>query len=465
MKMWAGRFETASDAAFEQWQRSFPYDRRLLPDEIAASKAYAVALKDAGVLDESELRSLLDGLDGILASGIPSDTDPSIEDVHHFVEQRLVEAVGETGYKLHTGRSRNEQIATDLRLFLRSHTDQLTALLRELIAVIVERAAAAGEAAMPSYTHLQRAEPVLIAHWWMAYAEMLLRDIDRLRDCRQRLNECPLGAGAVAGSVVRLDRNAIARRLGFDRPTANSIDATGDRDFAIEFVQAAALLAVHMSRLAEDLILFSSQEFGFVRMADAFSTGSSAMPQKKNPDALELVRAHAGMITGQAVSLLACVKGLPLAYNKDLQETQRPLFDTVDRSLSAVAVLTGVLSTLEFDVARAAAAARCGGTNALAAAACVAEHGVPFRRAHELIAGAVRLALAKDCELEHLDDGDWKQCGIQIAPDVLRARMRTAAVLDLHDVPGGTAPARVSEAIESLRDRLEAMRGAVHVHS
>ena len=464
MKMWTGRFESNNDAGFEAWQRSFPYDRRLLGEEIQASKAYAWALEDAGVLNASELGAITTALDDTFAAGIPADDDPSIEDVHHYVEVKLVEGIGETGYKLHTGRSRNEQIATDLRLFLRKNSEQLETLVRELSLACVDRAEAAGEAAMPCYTHLQRAEPVLVAHWWMAYAEMLLRDLDRMRDARARMNECPLGSGAVAGTVVAIDRDAIARHLGFDRPTANSMDATGDRDFAIEFAQNAALLAVHLSRLAEDLILFATQEFGFVQMADAYSTGSSALPQKKNPDALELVRAHAAAMIGNATTLLTCMKGLPMAYNKDLQETQRPLFDTVDRSLSAVRIITGVVQTLSFNPPQLSAAVR-GGVSALALAARIAGEGVPFRRAHEMVGAAVRLALSRDCELEQLSDDDWKRCGVPVAASELRAQMENAAVLDLHDVPGGTAPARVTAAISAARERIAARQGAVRVHS
>jgi argininosuccinate lyase len=463
--MWKGRFDTGNDAAFEAWQRSFPYDRRLLGEEIAASNAYAYALEDAGVLSASELREITTALDQILAAGIPADDDPGIEDIHHYVEVKLVAAIGETGYKLHTGRSRNEQIATDLRLFLRSHAGELEMLLRELSLACVERAEAAGAAVMPCYTHLQRAEPVLVAHWWMAYAEMLLRDIDRLRDARARMNECPLGSGAVAGTVVAIDRDALARRLGFDRPTANSMDATSDRDFAVEFAQNAALLAVHLSRLAEDLILFATQEFAFVQVAEAYSTGSSALPQKKNPDALELVRAHAAAMSGNAVTLLACLKGLPMAYNKDLQETQRPLFDSVDRSLSAVRIIAGVVRSLEMNGTQMSTAATRGGMGALAVAARIARDGVPFRRAHEMVGAAVRLAITKDCELEQLSDDDWQRCGVAIAASELRARMETTAVLDLHDVPGGTAPERVAAAIEAARERLAVVRGASGVRS
>jgi len=458
--MWSGRFVEPADVDFERWQRSFAYDRRLLPEEIAASKVHAEALAGAGVLSKPELALILGGLDRIGGDGVPADDDPGIEDVHHFVESRLVHLVGEVGYKLHTGRSRNEQIATDLRLFLRDHIDRLHARLGDLVATIVDQAGAAGPAIMPAYTHLQRAEPVLVAHWWLAYAEMFFRDADRIQSCRTRLNECPLGAGAVAGTVLPLDRAAMARKLGFDRPTANSIDATSDRDFAIEFVQNSAVLSVHVSRLAEDLILFASQEFGFARLPDAYSTGSSALPQKKNPDALELLRAHAARIIGNSVTLLTCMKGLPLAYDKDLQETQIPLFDTVDRTHAAVRIVTGVLGSLEFDVARMRAAASRGGLNGLAVAARLVRDGIPFRRAHELVGNAVRLSLAKGGELEDLTADELRQCGIDLPVHELRAHVQLDEVLGLHDVEGGTAPARVAGALAAARERVSRFRGA-----
>ena len=461
--MWSGRFVEPADVDFERWQRSFAYDRRLLPEEIAASKVHAEALAGAGVLSKPELALILEGLDRIGEDGVPADDDPGIEDVHHFVESRLVHLVGEVGYKLHTGRSRNEQIATDLRLFLRDHVDRLLVELGNLVTTILDQAGAAGEAVMPAYTHLQRAEPVLVAHWWLAYAEMFFRDADRLQGCRTRLNECPLGAGAVAGTILPLDRAAMARRLGFDRPTANSIDATSDRDFAIEFVQSSALLAVHVSRLAEDLILFASNEFGFVRLADAYCTGSSALPQKKNPDALELLRAHAARIIGNSVTLLACMKGLPLAYDKDLQETQVPLFDTVDRSHAAVRIATGVLASLQFDATRMHAAAGRGGMNGLAVAARLVKDGVPFRRAHELVGNAVRLSLEKGCELEELNADELHQCGIELSAHELRAQVQLDQVLGLHDVEGGTAPARVAGALAAARERVSRLGGVPRV--
>ena len=453
MKMWSGRFETAVEASFDRWQRSFPFDRRLLPYEIASSKAHAEALAEAGVLSDKELAAILGALGRLLSEGVPGDADPTIEDVHHFVERNVVDEIADVGMKLHTGRSRNELIATDLRLYTRDAIDHLHARLNALINVVVTQAEKVGTAAMPAYTHTQRAEPVLVAHWLLAYAEMFLRDIDRLESCRERLNECPLGSGAVAGTVVPVNRQAIAKKLGFEGPTANSMDATSDRDFAIELVQHASLLAGHMSRLAEDLILFSSNEYGFVRLPDAYCTGSSAMPQKKNPDALELVRAHAGRVLGNAVALVATAKSLPMAYNKDLQETQMPLFDTVGRTLATLDVATGCLRGVAFDVPRMRIAATRGGMNAFAAAAFLSRRGVPFRKAHELVGRAVQASLVKKCELEELTSDDLHRCEIEVPLEQFRAALTLDAVLALHDVEGGTAPTRVAAAIANVRER------------
>jgi len=291
--MWSGRFRQPLDAEFERWQRSFPFDRRLLEHEVEASRAHARALKNAGIVSPEELASILFGLDQLHEKALSDPSflqDEEAEDVHHFVEKKLVSLVGDAGYKLHTGRSRNEQVATDLRLYVRAAIDDLQIKLAEFLESFVSCAERAGNAAMPSYTHLQKAEPVLVAHWLLTYVEMFARDGERLADCRKRVNLCPLGSGPVAGATIPLDRNAIAADLGFDAPTANSIDATSDRDFAIEFVTALSSLGLHLSRWAEEMILFSTQEFGFVRLPEAYSTGSSAMPQKKNPDLLELVR-------------------------------------------------------------------------------------------------------------------------------------------------------------------------------
>jgi argininosuccinate lyase len=465
MKMWSGRFDKRAEGSFDDWQRSFPYDRRLLTYEVAASKAHAESLCEAGILSEKELAAIVSALDRLLTEGVPADDDPTIEDVHHFVERRVVDHTSDVGRKLHTGRSRNEQIATDLRLFARDAIDQMHARLGGLIEAILALAEKAGDAAMPSYTHMRPAEPVLVAHWLLGYAEMFLRDVDRLQSCRARLNQCPLGSGAVAGTVVPTDRRAIARKLGFDGPTANSIDATSDRDFAIELAQHASLLAGHLSRLAQDLILFSSDEHGFVRLPDAYCTGSSAMPQKKNPDALELIRAHGARVLGNAVALTATVNGLPTAYNKDLQETQTPLFDTVDRTLAVLDVATGCVCGLELDTTRMRNASSRGGMNAFAAAAFLARRGVPFRKAHELVGRAVQASLAKQCELEELSMDDLRRCEIDVPIDAFRAALSLDAVLDLHDVEGGTAPARVAAALKDVRARLDTLQGVASERS
>lgn len=458
MKMWSGRFGQALDPEFEQWQRSFPFDQQLLPQEVAASKAHAAALQAVGVLSNDELTTVVAALDQIGRDGIPAEDDGSAEDVHHFVEKRLVELVGESGYKLHTGRSRNEQIATDLRLFIRDQIDVISASAGELISVLLEQAEGARDAAMPSYTHLQRAEPVLLSHWLLAYVEMLFRDIDRLTDCRERLNECPLGSAAIAGTFLPLDRALVAAKLGFDRPTANSIDATSDRDFAIEFSQVLSVLSMHLSRWAEEMILFSTQEYGFILLPEQYATGSSAMPQKKNPDALELIRGKSGRIIGNATALMIQAKGLPLAYNKDLQETQEPVFDSARQCAAMLRMATGFMRTVHFNFQRMEQAASTGYMNAMAAAGYLVKQGVPFRRAHEKIGAAVRLCIEKGCELQQLSLDELKQCGIECDSDFYSC-LDLRSVLDCHDADGGTAPDRVQAALSAAKKKLAAVQG------
>ena len=462
MKMWSGRFSQEQNAGFEQWQRSFPFDRILIPYEVAASKAHAAALAKAGVLDGAELSLTLQALDQIAAEGIPLADDPAIEDVHHYVEKRLVEVAGEVGFKLHTGRSRNEQIATDMRLYVRAQIDAISELLVKLGQQFVDKAESAGDAVMPSYTHLQRAEPVLVAHWLLAYVEMLMRDLGRLADCRKRLNQCPLGSGAVAGTILPLDRESIAKSLEFYAPTANSIDATSDRDFAIEFVQALSSVALHLSRWAEESILFATTEFGFVKLPEAFSTGSSAMPQKKNPDALELIRGKAAKVFADSVTLFITVKGLPLAYNKDMQETQQPVFAAAQQVASMVQVAAGFMADVKFDYAVMQEAASGGFMNALAGAAYLVRNGVPFRHAHEMIGKAVQLCVEKGCELEHLSAEDLASCGIEAVPQFYDA-LQLKKVLAIHDVPGGTAPVQVRAALSKTKEILSMYAGAAHV--
>jgi argininosuccinate lyase len=465
MKMWSGRFRQPLNPEFERWQRSFDFDRRLLKYELAASAAHARALKNAGVLSADELISILEGLQKIgesAASGLVEDAEA--EDVHHFVEKQLVARIGDVGYKLHSGRSRNEQIATDLRLYVRAAIDELRKELADACDSFVERAERAGSAAMPAYTHLQRAESVLVAHWLLAYVEMFLRDADRLAACRKRLNVCPLGSGAVAGATLPLDRGFMAEELDFDAPTANSLDATSDRDFALEFVNTLSVLALHLSRWAEEMIIFSTQEFAFVQLPEAYSTGSSAMPQKKNPDLMELVRGKAGRVIGNATALMITLKGLPLAYNKDLQETQQPLFEAADTAMAVLPLVAEFMKAVEFDHARMNDAAQSGFMNAWAAATYLVNRGIPSRIAHEHVGKAVKLCVEKNCELQDLTleelqeltpafDNNFKDC------------LKPAAVLAIHDVVGGTAPARVQKAIGAAKKKIESLREEIHAHA
>jgi argininosuccinate lyase len=467
MKMWSGRFRQPLDPDFERWQRSFEFDRRLLRYEIAASGAHARALKNAGILLADELISILQGLEQIQekAAATPSFlNDTEAEDVHHFVEKKLAVLIGEVGYKLHSGRSRNEQIATDLRLYVRAAIDQLRHELGELCGVLINRAEQAADAAMPAYTHLQKAEPVLVSHWLLAYVEMFLRDADRLADCRKRVNVCPLGSGAVAGATLSLDRAFMSETLGFDSSTANSIDATSDRDFAIEFVNCLSLLATHLSRWAEEMILFSSQQYEFVELPEAYSTGSSAMPQKKNPDLLELVRGKSGRVIGNATALAIMLKGLPLAYNKDLQETQEPLFDAADAALQLVPLVTGWMKAVEFHYENMNEAAQSGFMNAWAAATYLVKKGVPSRLAHEKIGNAVKLCLDRRCELHDLTLKDLHAINPAFEEDFFES-LTLASVLAVHDVPGGTAPTRVRQALAAARKKIESLREEVHAHA
>ena len=467
MKMWSGRFRQTLDPAFERWQRSFDFDRRLLCHELEASRAHAKALKEAKILSANELISILEGLDRIEKQAAESPLfldDNEAEDVHHFVEKKLVSFIGDVGYKLHSGRSRNEQIATDLRLYVRACIEQLRNDLAEWSNIIVERAEQAGDAAMPAYTHLQRAEPVLVAHWLLAYVEMFLRDASRLEDCGKRLNYCPLGSGAVAGTTLPLNRQNIATELGFDAPTANSIDATSDRDFVLEFANTLSLLALHLSRWAEEMILFASQEYEFIHLPEAYSTGSSAMPQKMNADLLELVRGKTGRILGDATALQVTMKGLPLAYNKDLQETQQSLFDAAETMLSLIPLASGWMKAVEFNYDRMQKTAQTGFMNAWAAATYLVQRGVPFRLAHECVGKAVQLCLEKDCELKDLSLDELRQLNPAFDQGFYSA-LNLQSVLAIHDVPGGTAPARVRQAIVEAKKKIEFLREEIHAHA
>jgi argininosuccinate lyase len=461
IKMWSGRFREPLDAEFEKWQRSIVFDWQLLSQEVAASKAHASALVKANILSVNEGVMLREALDAIAAEHASEAgqalvrNHPSAEDIHHFVELSLVERIGPLGLKLHTGRSRNEQIATDLRLYVRTQIDLVIEGLAAFGSALIDKARAAGDSVMPSYTHLQRAEPVLVAHWLLAYVEMVLRDAARLLDCSTRLNYCPLGAGAVAGATLGLDREITSRELGFIAPTANSMDATSDRDFVLEYLQALTFVGLHLSRFAEEITLFATAEFGFVTLPEAFSTGSSAMPQKKNPDLTELIRAKVGRIHGAAEAVTLQLKGLPLSYNKDMQETQEPAFSTgfVPQMLGLVARFT---TALQFNPERMTEAAQSGYLNAMAAATYLVHKGVPFRIAHEKIGNAVRFAIERHVELGDLTLDELRQFGPEFGEDFFAA-VTLNATLDCHDVIGGTARKQVQKALAAASKKVAAL--------
>ena len=457
--MWSGRFREPVNPAFERWQASFGFDVVLLPQEVAASKAHAKVLAAAGILNTDELGQMLRGLDevGTLMKQAPAAlvaSAPNAEDIHHFVELELTKRIGDLALKLHTGRSRNEQIATDMRLFVRQAIDDAIAGLREWARALVATAERAGEAVIPSYTHLQRAEPVLVAHWLLAYVSMIERDMSRLADARTRMNFCPLGSGAVAGATLALDRTIAAKELEFDSPTPNSMDATSDRDFMLDFTQAAATLGLHISRFAEEITLYSSAEFGFVDLPEGFATGSSAMPQKKNPDFTELIRGKSGRLLGASTALSLLLKGLPLAYNKDLQEGQEQVFDAAQTIAGILAILPPFTRALRFRLDRMHQAATTGYLNAMAAATYLSNKGVPFRKAHEIIGNAVRLGLETGRELNHLKLEELRSLSQVFAEDFFDA-ITLEATLDCHDVVGGTARARVASAVAAAKARLE----------
>lgn len=459
--MWSGRFREPLDTEFEAWQRSIVFDWQLLAEEVAASKAHASAIAAAGILTADELVHLRTALDDIAsehadaASAARVRNHPTAEDIHHFVELALTEKLGSLALKLHTGRSRNEQIATDLRLYVRRQIALNIHALTTWAQALVDKAKAAGDTAMPSYTHLQRAEPVLIAHWLLAYAQMLLRDITRLQDCSARLNYCPLGSGAVAGATLSLDRWIAAKELGFTAPTANSMDATSDRDFILEYLQALTSVGLHASRFAEEITLFATQEYSFVLLPEAFSTGSSAMPQKKNPDLTELVRGKVGRIHGAAAAVTLQLKGLPLAYNKDMQETQEPVF-AVSGTPQMLDLLARFTTALSFNTRGMEFAATNGYLNAMTAATYLVHKGVPFRKAHEKIGNAVRFALEKGIELNDLHYDDLRQFGEEFGPDFYDA-ITLQAALDCHDVIGGTARHRVREALAETEQQIQSV--------
>jgi argininosuccinate lyase len=449
MKLWGGRFKGEADALFARFNASFAFDRRLIEADIEGSLAQADALREAGILTGEEAEKIGSGLKDILRRTREEDDyldSREAEDVHSFVEAELVAAIGDTGYKLHTGRSRNDQVATDLRIFLRGEIDRITRLIVELQRALVSLASDNRDAVIPGYTHLQRAQPVLFAHYLLAYFEMLSRDRQRLAEIRKRVNLLPLGSAALAGTGFNIDRERVARRLGFDGLCENSLDAVSDRDFVIEFVGASALVMIHLSRLAEDFIIYSTTEFGFIELSDAVSTGSSLMPQKKNPDSLELIRGKAGRVLGHHTALLAVMKGLPLAYNKDMQEDKEALFDTIDTLEGSVSVMTIVLRNTRLNRARAAEAASTGYLNATDLADYLVRRGLEFRRAHELVGRIVSFAVEKGSPLEKLTLEEYLSFSPLFDQELYEA-LDLSSSLESKSARGGTSPDRVAEAL------------------
>ena len=455
-KLWGGRFTGQSDRGFAEFNQSFSFDRRLFQADIQASIAHCEGLFSAGVLTAAEAEQIKSALNRIGEAGKTNanyfDELPS-EDVHSFVEARLVQMIGDAGRKLHTGRSRNDQVATDLRVWMRDEIGRVQDSLRDTQLALLEFAEANQEVVLPGYTHLQRAQPVLLAHWSLAYFEMLARDRERLADVRKRVNVMPLGSAALAGTSYAIDREAMARSLGFDSVSRNSLDAVSDRDFVIEFVSVASLVMVHLSRMAEDVILYTTTEFGFFELGDAVATGSSLMPQKKNPDSMELVRGKAGRVFGQLTSLLTTMKGLPLAYNKDMQEDKEALFDTVDTASACLAVTATVLRNMTVNGSRAREAATHGYLNATELADYLVGKGLPFREAHETVGRIVVHAMARGAELDQLTLDEMKSFAPAIEDDVFEWLSLERTLASKSQI-GGTAPERVATELQSARSRL-----------
>jgi argininosuccinate lyase len=450
-KLWGGRFQGEADPQFAEFNRSFPFDRRLFEVDIRASIAYCAALERAGVVSPAEASKIREGLERISERGV--DPDSSAEDVHSFVEARLIELVGDTGRRLHTGRSRNDQVATDFRLWVREALDDLRGSIREAQTALLDFAEANRDVVIPGYTHLQRAQPVLFAHWCLAYFEMLARDRERLVDTRRRVNVLPLGSAALAGTSFPIDREVLAAELGFESVARNSLDAVSDRDFCVEFLSDCSLLMVHLSRLAEDVILYASSEFGFLLLGDAIATGSSLMPQKKNPDSMELVRGKAGRVFGDLVGMLTTLKGLPLAYNKDMQEDKEAVFDCFDTVSGCLQVTSTVMRNVTVDKERALAAATSGYMNATELADYLVRKGIPFREAHEVVGKVVMRAVELGNEIQQLALAELQEFSKLIDADVYGS-LTLEATLNSKSEIGGTARATVNAALETARTSL-----------
>jgi argininosuccinate lyase len=454
-KTWSGRFSEPVSELVKRYTASVTFDKRLAEVDIQGSLAHAKMLNKVGVLSGDDLAAIQKGMAEILASirGGTFEWSLALEDVHMNIEARLIGLVGDAGKRLHTGRSRNDQVATDVRLWLRGEIDMLIGLLRDAQSSFVDLAAVHAETVMPGFTHLQVAQPVTFGHHLMAYVEMLSRDEARMKDCRKRVNRLPLGAAALAGTSYPIDREFVAGELGFDGVCENSLDAVSDRDFAIEFLAAAALTMTHLSRFSEELVLWMSPSFGFITLADRFCTGSSIMPQKKNPDVAELIRGKTGRVDGHLVNLLVLMKGQPLTYNKDNQEDKEPLFDAVDTLRDTLIILADMVPGIQVKPAAMAAAVRKGFATATDLADYLVKKGLPFRDAHEAVARAVRAAEAKGMDLADLPLAELQAFSPLTGEDIYQVLKPEGSAASRNHI-GGTAPAQVRAAIARAYQRL-----------
>jgi len=456
-QMWGGRFAEGPGAVMREINASIPFDKALWRQDIAASKAHVAMLGACGIVSADDAKAIEAGLDRVAAeyeaNGVPEDW--ALEDIHMTTESRLAELIGPVAGRLHTARSRNDQVATDFRLWVRDAIDQVDAGLEALQRALVARADEHAGSIMPGFTHLQTAQPVTLGHHLMAYYEMIRRDRSRFHDARRRLNESPLGSAALAGTGFPIDREMTAQALGFDRPTANSLDSVSDRDFALDYLMSAAQCSLHLSRLAEEFVIWASQPFGFVRMPDSLSTGSSIMPQKKNPDAAELVRGHSGRIVGAATALMVTMKGLPLAYSKDMQDDKPPVFEAASLLGLSIAAMTGMVEGANFRSERMRQAAELGYATATDLADwLVREAGVPFREAHHITGAAVKLAESRGIALDALPLADLQAIDARIGEGVYKALSVEASVA-ARASHGGTAPDEVRKRIAEAREALE----------
>ncbi len=456
MKLWGGRFTKEEDQAVHAFNESLSFDRRLYRQDITGSIAHAKMLAKQGIVTAEDRDAIVAGLEGILKEIEDGTLEfmSEYEDIHSFVEAKLTERIGEAGKRLHTGRSRNDQVALDMKLYCREQADEISGLVKELEQVLLRIMEENLETYMPGFTHLQKAQPVTLAHHTGAYFEMFERDRGRLSDLRKRMNQCPLGAGALAGTTYPLDRDYTAQLLGFDGPTCNSMDSVSDRDYLIELLSALSIIAMHLSRFCEEIILWNSNEYRFVEIDDAYSTGSSIMPQKKNPDIAELVRGKTGRVYGALMSLLTTMKGIPLAYNKDMQEDKEVAFDAIDTVKNCLKLFAGMMSAMTFRSDVMAASARNGFTNATDAADYLVNKGVPFRDAHGIVGQLVLCCIERGIALDDLSLEEYQAVSPVFGEDIYDA-ISLKTCVEKRTVAGAPGPQAMKKAIEACRARLE----------